>query len=111
MNAPLADVHAAHAAGLRRLCAALRCRLETPATRMPPSADPPPAVSSLDLPPLLETLAARFALSPFETELLVLALAVEIDPATAEAVRNRQPGGDPRPSFGLAFTTLTAPHW
>ncbi len=111
MNAPLADAHAAHAARLRHLCAALRDRLEAPANPMTPGADPPPAASPLDLPPLLQTLAARFSLSPFETELLALALAVEIDPATADAVRRRQPGGDPRPSFSLAFTTLTAPHW
>lgn len=112
MNAPLADAHAAHTARLRHLCAALCARLESPAHHhAPPAADPPDAATALDLPPVLRTLAARFQLTAFETELLALALAVEIDPACAEAVRRRQPGGDPRPSFGLAFTTLTAPHW
>lgn len=111
MNAPLSDAHAAHAARLRHLCAALCDRLNAATGHAPLTADPPDAAPVLDLPPLLEILAARFHLTPFETELLALALAVEIDPATAEAVRRRQPDGDPRPSFGLAFTTLTAPHW
>ena len=111
MNAPIADPHAAHAAELRMMCAALRERLAgAPANYGMPTTDPAPGIG-LELPTLLAVVAARFGLTLFETELMALALAVEIDPATAEAVRKVQPGRDPRPSFGLGFAILAAPHW
>lgn len=111
MNAPLVDPQTAHAAQLRLMCAAIRDRLSAMASAPAiPAADPGPG-AGLDLPPLIAFVAGRFGLSVFETELMALALAVEIDPSVAQAVRRRQPGGDPRPSFGLGFATLTAPHW
>ena len=111
MNAPLADLQAIHAAHLRAMCAAIEDRLAaTPSTAGISDADPEPG-GGLDLPPLVTEVAGRFGLTVFEAELMALALAVEIDPAVARAVRRLQPAGDPRPSFALGFAVLTAPHW
>ena len=110
MNVPQSNPHTAHTARLRAMCATLCDRLEAPQAAGIPAADPDLG-SGLALPPPLALVAERFGLTVFEAELMALALAVEIDPATADAVRRHQPGGDPRPSFGLGFAALTAPHW
>ena len=52
----------------------------------------------------------RFALSPFERDVLLLAAAVELDGGVAEAVRALQ-GGSAAPTFALAMSTLPDPHW
>ena len=111
MNAPLTDPHAAHLARLRVMCMALRDRLAATPAHLGLTAVNPGPGGGLELPPMLAVVTDRFGLTVFEAELLALALAVEIDPATAEAVRAVQPGRDPRPSFGLGFALLAAPHW
>jgi hypothetical protein len=65
------------------------------------------------LPPAaLETLCARFGLSVFERDLLLLCAAVELDsrfPALCAQVH-----GEPlrvHPTFSLALATLSEPHW
>lgn len=59
-------------------------------------------------------LAALFGLSPFETDLLVLTAAVELDGQVAARCA-RAVGGpgavDPRPTFGLALAVLPGAHW
>jgi hypothetical protein len=59
-------------------------------------------------------LAALFGLSPFETDLLVLTAAVELDGQVAARCA-RAVGGpgaaDPRPTFGLALAVLPDAHW
>lgn len=52
----------------------------------------------------------RLGLSPFERDVLLLAAAVELDGAIAEAVRALQ-GGVSAPTFALAMATLPEPHW
>jgi hypothetical protein len=60
----------------------------------------------------LDGVVRAFGLSPFESRLLVLSAAVELDgefPALCAAAQ-----GDPRrtfPTFGLALATLPDPHW
>jgi len=59
-------------------------------------------------------IAARFGLSAFETELLLLAAGVEIDVPLRDAIARVQgvPAGRPlRVSFALALQLLPQPHW
>ena len=67
-----------------------------------------------DFQPAALRLKALFGLSPFETELLVLAAGVEIDSACRAAVAKAQgtPPHDPvRLSFSLALSVLPQAHW
>lgn len=101
-----------HGALLRAMCAELRARLDAAGPRPAvPQTEAPPVTRASGLPPLVAAVAKDFGLSIFEAEMMALALAAEIDPGVSEALRARQPGGDPRPSFGLGFAVLTAPHW
>jgi len=77
-------------------------------TPEPPAAPPAAADPSLAVP----RLAKLFGLSSFETELLVLCAAVELDSTIAGLCAELH--GDPRrprPSFGLAMTALPNAHW
>ena len=81
------------------------------------------AISSASLPlpvddttfePAAVRLGRLFGLSPFETELLVLAAGVEIDAPLRDAVARAQqtPQGRPlRLSFALAFALMPDAHW
>ncbi|GAB3417829.1 AAA family ATPase [Flindersiella endophytica] len=58
----------------------------------------------------LGTLCACFGLTEFETDVLVLAAAMELDPTAAG--RCASAGGErPYPTFSLALAALTDPHW
>ncbi|GGK74503.1 ATP-binding protein [Mangrovihabitans endophyticus] len=58
----------------------------------------------------LDLVCSCFGLTPFERDVLVLAAAVEIDPAAAESCLQTV-GGRAYPTFSLALTTLAEPHW
>ncbi len=63
-------------------------------------------------PPALELLCARFGLSPFERDTLLLCAAVELDSAFAPICAALH--GDPQrayPTFSLALAALESPHW
>jgi len=94
-----------------------------------PPADPPPVADfrevlglplpagpgsdgeGLDLPPpALTALAAEFALTPFEAELLLLVAGPDLDPAFASLCAELQ-GGQRRPTFALARAALPGAHW
>jgi hypothetical protein len=65
-----------------------------------------------DRPPALAQVARQFGLSPFERDLLLLCAGIELDAEIAALCAAVQ--GDPSrpwPSFGLALSTLQAPHW
>ena len=86
--------------------AALREALEgrTPA--------PPPAAEQISPPPALETLCARFSLSPFERSVLLLCAGIELDSRFGALCAKAQ--GDARrdhPTFRLALGALPGPHW
>ncbi len=62
----------------------------------------------------VQRLVALFGLTPFETDLLLLAAAVELDGAVAALCARLQGGevmGDPRPTYGLALAVLPDAHW
>jgi vesicle-fusing ATPase len=67
-----------------------------------------------DLPPgevaTLDHIANRLGLTPFERDVLLLAVAAELDGEVAALVGTVQ-GGDSRPTFALAMTLLADPHW
>ncbi|MFT3770695.1 MAG: AAA family ATPase [Minicystis sp.] len=68
--------------------------------------------ASLPFSPALDRLGALFALSPFESDLLLLSAGVEIDTALASSCALAQ--GDPRavrPTLGLALEALPGAHW
>jgi AAA+ superfamily predicted ATPase len=63
-------------------------------------------------PPALDDLCARFSLTPFERQLLLLAAAVELDSAFGALCAHAH--GDTQrayPTFGLALAALPDPHW
>ncbi|MBV9545813.1 MAG: ATP-binding protein, partial [Chloroflexi bacterium] len=63
-------------------------------------------------PPAVDTLCARFELSPFEQALLLLCAGVELDSSFATLCARAQ--GDParvQPTFSLALGALPQPHW
>jgi len=66
-------------------------------------ADLTQAQAAMPSPPAIDQLAAVFALSPFERQVLLLAAGVEMDAALAAQV--------PRPSFGLALGAFDGAHW
>jgi hypothetical protein len=57
----------------------------------------------------LDRVAAGFGLSPFERSVLLLAAGPELVGAVAEELVAAH--GDPRPTFGLALSTLPGAHW
>ena len=64
---------------------------------------------SLPAPAAIDTLAERFALSPFERDIVLLAAGVEMDAALARLVHDRT--GDDQASFSLAMAVLPGAHW
>ena len=63
-------------------------------------------------PPALDDLCARFSLTPFERQLLLLTAAVELDSAFGALCAHAH--GDTQrayPTFGLALAALHDPHW
>ncbi len=70
------------------------------------------AAADSDPPPALRVLAHRFGLTPFEYDVLLLCVAVELEPGLAALCGPAQ--GDPRlshPTFALAFTLFDEPTW
>ncbi|GLZ81509.1 ATPase [Actinorhabdospora filicis] len=59
----------------------------------------------------LDRLAAAFGLSKFERDLLLLAVADELDTAVGELCGALNAGRHDRPTFGLALSFLEDPHW
>lgn len=89
--------------------ARLRAILESYADRSPlPGLVPPPVVREASP---VDRLVASLGLSAFESDVLLLAVAVELDGEVASLVARLQGGGDPRPTFGLALAALPEPHW
>jgi ATP-dependent 26S proteasome regulatory subunit len=70
------------------------------------------AAAELPAPSALQELCREFGLSDFERELLLLCVGMELDGTfaslCAKAQGNEQLG---MPTFGLAMSALTAPHW
>lgn len=74
----------------------------------------PDSLEAVDEPgfvPALLRCATAFGLSPFERELLLLAVGVELDHGLRGVMASLQNGTSVRPSFGLALELLTQPHW
>jgi hypothetical protein len=68
--------------------------------------------ASMDPPPALHMLAMRFGLSEFESHLLLLCAAMELDSGTASLCARAH--GDPEwraPSFALALTLFEDAAW
>lgn len=61
--------------------------------------------------PVLELTADALGLTRFETDLLALAMAVELDDETATEVSRLLASDDPRPTVGLALSLLPDAHW
>jgi AAA+ superfamily predicted ATPase len=59
----------------------------------------------------LARLIAAFELSAFETAILLLAAAAELQPGVAQLCANLGDTTRPWPSFGLAIACLPKPHW
>jgi vesicle-fusing ATPase len=59
----------------------------------------------------LDLVTDRLKLSPFERDVLMLAVAVELDGEVAQLVADLNGSGDPRPTFALAMAALPDPHW
>src|SRR6185436_7088598 len=67
---------------------------------------------AVDPPPALRVLADRFGLTQFEHDLLLLCVAIELQPGLAALCGGAQ--GDPRlnhPTFALAFVLFDDPTW
>jgi hypothetical protein len=65
-----------------------------------------------DPPPAMTILAHRLGLSPFERDLLLLCVAMELDTRIgAFCARAQDDPSLPFPTFGLAFTLFEAPGW
>lgn len=63
-------------------------------------------------PPAIETLCARFGLSPFERSVLLLCAGMELDSAMAEACATAHgDSGGRLPTFSLALAALPDAHW
>jgi len=70
------------------------------------------ATAAMPSPPALDILCARFALSPFERDILLLCAGVELDSRFAALCARAQ--GDPSrayPTFSLALAALPSAHW
>jgi AAA+ superfamily predicted ATPase len=98
---------------LSPLMAAVR-RLRDSLGRHIEGADEPDAEAAegAAVPPALALIAERFGLSRFETDLLLLAVGVELDPELAVLcgrAQGRQEGA--LPTFGLALAVLPGGHW
>jgi hypothetical protein len=102
---------------LQTALAVLRARLERCLADLPPDLDAGrdelnQALRACPAPPALEVLCARFLLTPFERDILLLCAAVELDSAFAPICAAVH--GDPQrshPTFSLALAVLQDPHW
>ncbi len=68
--------------------------------------------AAADPPPTLRALGDRFGLTPFEYDVLLLCVAIELEPGLATLCGAAQ--GEPRlnyPTFALAFTLFDDPTW
>ncbi len=114
MNAPFANWEAANAAFLADSLVWLRWKLSALAgERVTGAAPPEPDFSSeRDTLPALLILRARFGLSLFETKILLLCAAVELDPVIGNLCAKAQRGHAPsQPSFGLCLTLFEEASW
>ncbi|MBN7137877.1 AAA family ATPase, partial [Lysobacter enzymogenes] len=64
-----------------------------------------------DSPPALRALAERLGLSPFETDILLLCAAMELDPSLPALIAAAQGGGPGVPTFALALRLFDDPSW
>ncbi|BAV96963.1 ATP-binding protein [Lysobacter enzymogenes] len=64
-----------------------------------------------DSPPALPALAERLGLSPFETDILLLCAAMELDPSLPALIAAAQGGGPGVPTFALALRLFDEPSW
>jgi hypothetical protein len=69
------------------------------------------ARAALPAPAAVDQLAATFALSSFERDLLLLCAGVEMDSELAACCAAAGMAGRPFVTFGLALGTLADPHW
>jgi hypothetical protein len=67
--------------------------------------------AALTLPAAIDHLTDRFALTPFERDVLLLAAGVEMDAEFGALCADAGSGKRPWASFGLALAVLPAPHW
>jgi len=74
------------------------------------AADRPPSVGRVDTVPVLDWLADRLGLSPFERDTLMLCVAVELESSIAASVAELQ-GFSGAPQFATALAVLPDPHW
>ena len=65
--------------------------------------------AALDRPAAIDAVAEGFGLTAFERAVLLLAAGPELVVAVADELTAT--GGDPRPTFGLAFSHLPDPQW
>ena len=75
------------------------------------AADAREQAAHCDPPPALQLLAERLGLGRFETDVLLLCAAMELDPSTAGAIVAAQGGGSGHPSFALALQLFDEPVW
>ena len=69
------------------------------------------AQAAMPAPAAIDHAAARFAMSPFERELLLLCAGVEMDAELAALCAAARPGSRGGATFGLALAALADPHW
>ena len=65
--------------------------------------------ATMDAPPALDTLGARFALSPFERDVVLLCAGCELDAGFAALLSRAR--GAAQVTFGTALAALPDPHW
>jgi hypothetical protein len=83
----------------------------SPQASMPFDTTPEPATDDAFV-PALEQLAQRLDLSPFERDLLLLCIAMELDTRMpALCAQAQQDPSKPWPTFALAFLALDQPSW
>lgn len=87
--------------------------LPTPLSRqIAAAADEREQAARIDPPPALPALAARMGLSDFETDVLLLCVACELDPYLLRPLAAAQSDpGAAYPSFGLALRLFDDPRW
>jgi hypothetical protein len=70
------------------------------------------AAAQMDPAPALQLLADQLRLSPFERDVVLLCVAMELDSRTgALCARAQGDAGQPWPTFSLAFAVLEEPSW
>jgi hypothetical protein len=67
------------------------------------------AAESMEAAPAIDDLAARFGLSPFERDVVLLCAACELDGSFAALLARAR--GAPHVTFGVALAALTNAHW